>query len=146
MRVKLRSKALKINEKYFVIAAHGLIKKGDKYLLTKRAQRNDYMPGFWDLPGGSIRFGEKAESALKREILEETDLKIKLEEIIFVYGHKSDESRHQFQLVYKCQYLEGEVKLNPEEHSEYRWASIGEMKGLKKIAFLNALFKELDSR
>jgi len=130
--------------KFFVVAVHGLIKKSGKYLVTKRASTNDYMPNFWDIPGGSIKFGEETPHALKREILEETGLKIKMGKIIFAYGFKSSESRHQFQLVYLCDYLSGDVKLNPKEHSDYRWATIAEIKKLKNIAFLKELLKEVD--
>jgi 8-oxo-dGTP pyrophosphatase MutT (NUDIX family) len=130
-------------KQYFKIAAHGLIKKGNKYLVTRRAKANDYMPGFWDIPGGTIEFGEKIVDALKREVLEETGLKIKPGKIQSVYGYLSGESRHQFQLVYACVYRSGEVKLNPEEHDKYLWATIPEISKLKKIAFLKNLLKEI---
>ena len=129
--------------KFFVVATHGLIKKSEKYLVTKRSTTNDYMPNFWDIPGGSIKFGEETFSALKREILEETGLEIKPGKITFAYGFKSNESRHQFQLVYLCDYLSGVVKLNPSEHSEYRWVTLREMKKLKNIAFLKELLEEV---
>lgn len=130
--------------KFFVVGIHGLIKKSGKYLVTKRASTNDYMPNFWDIPGGSIKFGEKIYHALKREVLEESGLKIKQGKIIFAYGYKSNEIRHQFQLVYLCDYLSGDVKLNPNEHSEYKWATIAEIKKLKNIAFLKKLLEEVD--
>lgn len=128
--------------KFFVIGIHGLIEKSGKYLVTKRASTNDYMPNFWDIPGGTIKFGEETFSALKREILEETGLKVKPGKIIFAYGHKSNESRHQFQLVYMCNYLFGEVKLNPNEHSDYNWATLDQIKKLKNITFLKELLKD----
>ena len=130
--------------KFIIVGVHALINKSGKYLVTKRASTNDYMPNFWDIPGGSIRFGEEISHALKREVLEESGLKIKQGKIIFVYGYKSNEMRHQFQLVYSCDYLSGVVKLNPDEHSEYRWATLGEMKKLKSITFLKELLVEVD--
>lgn len=36
------------------IAVHGLIKNGDKYLLVRRSMTEDFKPGEWDIPGGSI--------------------------------------------------------------------------------------------
>lgn len=129
--------------KYTKVAAHGLIKKDGKYLVTRRAKVNDYMPGLWDIPGGTIEFAEETVDALKREISEETGLKIKPGKIILAYGYLSDETRHQFQLVYECEYLSGEVKLNPEEHDEFRWIKTQDFSKIKKIAFLKELGKVL---
>ena len=124
------------------VAVHALIKKGDKYLFTKRSPKNDYMPNIWDIPGGTIEFGEELISALKREVKEEVNLKINPKKIIYAYGFVSNVNRHQFQLVYLCDYASGDVKLNSEEHSEYKWLKKAEFESLKKIAFLNNLIKE----
>lgn len=125
------------------IAVHGLIRNNNKYLITKRAQSNDYMPNFWDIPGGTIEFGEKIFSALKREIKEEAKIVVKPKKILTCYGYLANKTRHQFQIVYLCDYISGKVKLNPSEHSEFRWVKLAEMKNIKKIAFLNDLYKTL---
>ena len=128
---------------YVKVAAHGLIKKDDKYLVTKRPPNDDYMPNFWDTPGGTIDFGEKVFDALTREIREETNLTVKIGNIIFCHSHLSGEERHQFTLVYECEYIDGDIKLYPEEHSEFKWVTLEEMKSLPKIAFLEELLKSL---
>jgi len=122
------------------IATHGLIKKNGKYLLILRSPVNDYKPNEWDLPGGTIEFGEEPEKALIREISEETELKIKINKPIFIYSELQGE-RHQFWIVYKCEYASGEIKLNPEEHSEYKWLDLNEIDKLEKIIFVEELFK-----
>jgi ADP-ribose pyrophosphatase YjhB (NUDIX family) len=48
---------------------------GDKVLLLKR-KKNQKHPGKWDLPGGHIIAGEDWEPGAKREVEEETNLKI----------------------------------------------------------------------
>lgn len=101
------------------------------------------MPGYWDVPGGDIKFGEDVSKALSREFSEETRLKIKAEKIILAYGYLSGKHRHQFQLVYACRFVSGKIKLNPKDHSEFRWVTLKELKKLKKIAFLKALVKVL---
>lgn len=124
------------------VAAHALIQKDGKYLVTKRPENDDWMPNFWDTPGGTIDFGEKILDALVREVKEETDLNVKVGNVIFCYNHLSGE-RHQFELVYLCEYIGGDIKLDPQEHSEYKWVTLEELESLEKIEFLEALFKFL---
>ncbi len=124
------------------IAAHGFIKKGNKFLITLRSPVNDYKPGEWDLPGGTIEFGEGPEFALKREISEETKLKVEINKPLYVCSNTQG-ARHQFWIVYECKYKSGDVKLNPEEHSEFRWVDKKEMAKIKKIYFLNEFYKNI---
>lgn len=128
--------------KYTKVAVHGLIKKGDKFLVTRRALNDDYMPGYWDIPGGTIEFGEDLKDALEREVKEETGLKIKIGKVISACNYLSNHERHQFMITYECENVSGDPKLV--EHDEYRWTTLPEMKDLKKIAFLDQLFNELE--
>lgn len=123
------------------IAAHAFIKKGNKFLVTLRSSINDYKPGEWDLPGGTIEFGENPEFALKREITEETKLKVEIIKPLYICSNVQGE-RHQFWIVYECNYKKGEVKLNPEEHSEFKWITNKEMTKIKKIYFLDSFYKK----
>lgn len=129
---------------HFVInAAHGLIKKDDKYLVTLRASNKNYMPNLWDIPGGTVEFGEHSVDTLIREINEETKTKVIVRDLIFIYDFVSGEKRHQFQMVYTCDFVSGEIILNPREHQEYRWVTLEELEKLPKIAFLEELVKYL---
>lgn len=128
---------------YVNVAVHGLIKKDGKFLVTKRSITDGYMPGLWDLPGGSVEFGENNIDALCREIKEESGIKVKINSPIFIYDFMSGSERHQFQIVYECDFLEGEVILNPDDHDEFRWVDLNEMKKLQKIAFLENLYKDI---
>lgn len=129
--------------KYTKVAAHALIKKDDKYLVTHRAKTDDYMPGYWDVPGGTIEFGEGIIDALKRELQEEISMEVEIGNVISVCGYLSDESRHQFQLVYACRYIAGIPKLDADCHDEFRWVTLTKMAKLKKIKFLKQLYSEL---
>ena len=130
-------------QQYVKVSAHGLIKRDDKFLFTRRPLNDDYMPGLCDTPGGTIEFGEKANDALIREIQEETNLTIKPGKIIFCHDHLSNSERHQFTLVYECEYINCEVKLDPLEHDDFKWATLEELKDLPKISFLEELVKYL---
>ena len=56
------------------LGAYGLIIKNDKILLIKKV--GGPYDGKYDLPGGTIEFGETPEEALKRELFEEVGIKI----------------------------------------------------------------------
>jgi len=59
-----------------------IFEKG-KVLLSKRAGRP--FKNYWDVPGGFLEAGEHPEEGIKREIFEETGLKIKPMRIIGVF-------------------------------------------------------------
>jgi len=52
-----------------------LIQRGRRLLLARRAI--EPAKGMWDIPGGFIEGGESVEKAVKREVLEETALRLK---------------------------------------------------------------------
>jgi 8-oxo-dGTP diphosphatase len=51
-----------------------LIFADGEILLVERA--NEPLKGFWSLPGGLLELGEKLDSAIRREVLEETGLEV----------------------------------------------------------------------
>ena len=57
-----------------ILAVGGLIFKGEKALLVKRAKEPGR--GQWSIPGGAMRVGETLSQALAREMLEETNLAV----------------------------------------------------------------------
>ncbi len=89
----------------------------------------------WGIPGGKIKFGESAIAALRRELLEETNLKVKDIEFVLVQDciHSTEFYRdaHFVLLNYKCNVAgKTDVKLN-HEAQEFRWLKMAEAKKLK---------------
>ncbi len=84
----------------------------------------------WGIPGGKTKWGETSEEALRRELLEETGLKIKDIQFVLVQDciHSKEFYRdaHFVLLNYTCR-CEGEpsVTLN-DEAREFRWVTVGE--------------------
>jgi len=101
-----------------------------KILILRRA--NDQAgDGNWDIPGGAIEKGENQIDALKREVFEETGLKIdnihKLKTVLFKVPEKGINSEMN---LFKAETKNLDVKLKPAtwkgsngkaEHSEYKW-------------------------
>jgi phosphoglycolate phosphatase-like HAD superfamily hydrolase/ADP-ribose pyrophosphatase YjhB (NUDIX family) len=90
----------------------------------------------WGIPGGKIKYGETAQAALRREILEETNLKVSDIQFVLVQDciHSKEFYRdaHFVLLNYTCRCAgrKPEVKLN-EEGREFRWVKLAEIKKMK---------------
>ncbi len=56
----------------------------EEIVLVKR--QNEPFQGFWALPGGFVEYGETVETAVRREVVEETGLHITLTSLIGVYS------------------------------------------------------------
>ncbi|MDP6892001.1 MAG: HAD hydrolase-like protein [Verrucomicrobiota bacterium] len=89
--------------------------------------KTDKWSGKWGIPGGKIEYGEASESALRREIAEETNLTIS--NIKFVLSQDSIQSDEFFKpahfilLNYTCTTTEeSNIELN-EEAQEYCWTN-----------------------
>ena len=90
----------------------------------------------WGIPGGKIKWGETSEAALRREILEETGMKISGIKFVLVQdcirSKKFYRDAHFVLLNYTCRCAgkNPRVKLN-DEGREFRWIKIAEAKKLK---------------
>jgi phosphoglycolate phosphatase len=90
----------------------------------------------WGIPGGKIKWGETSEAALRREILEETALKISGIRFVLVQDciHSKEFYRdaHFVLLNYTCRCAgkNPKVTLN-EEGREYKWVTAVEARKLK---------------
>ncbi|MBI4099847.1 NUDIX hydrolase [Candidatus Microgenomates bacterium] len=127
-----------------VVAAHALILQPDqRFLVTRRALGDDYKPGEYDLPGGTVKLGEKTKAALQREVREETGLEVAIYQPIHVFDYMSGPHRHQFQITFKCGYKGGDVRLNASDHDDFFWGRPEDLISLPLIAFLNSLLNEV---
>lgn len=105
-----------------------VIKKGDKYLLTLRIDEHPEHHNLWQLPGGSMEFGETPEMTLHREVREELGVEVEIVKLIPKIDIKVRGKWQGIFISYLC-VMKNEsstIVLN-EEASEYRWFSPSEI-------------------
>jgi 8-oxo-dGTP diphosphatase len=109
-------------------AVRALIVKDNKLLVVGGDGDGD----FYCLPGGRIDFGEDLASAVKREVYEETGLKIEVGSAVFAYDFVL-ESRdfHVVNVVFCCKSLEGTLSADWKDQggpvSEARFVDLEEL-------------------
>jgi len=54
----------------------GIIYNSNNEIFIAKRKKNQFMPGYWELPGGKLEPNEDHISAIKRELLEETGIKV----------------------------------------------------------------------
>ena len=77
--------------------------------------------GLLIIPGGFINEGELPAQAAEREVLEETNVKVKALEIVSMRFTADD-----WYMAFRAEYISGEARINDEENSEVIWLDIEE--------------------
>lgn len=98
----------------------------DKVFLPKRAATKKFLPNIFELPGGHIDYGEEIVDGLKREINEEFGMDTQVGDPFYVFTYENPiKGSHSIEVIYFAKFLDpiDHVKLDPEDHSEYRWVA-----------------------
>lgn len=110
----------------------------DKILLVKRAKKDDEFPDTWSLPGGGPEINETIEEALKREIKEEINCDI-VNFLFFKSKYLIIKEDFHARALYFYGTVEGDIKLEESELSDYKWFDIN-----KDLLNLNFAFNQED--
>lgn len=102
-----------------VVAA--IIEKGDKILIAQRLKGE--FAGLWEFPGGKIEEGESPKQALIREIEEEFDTELNINDFLVTVEHQYD-SFYLIMDCFVCSIKFGELTLH--DHMAYKWIGINE--------------------
>jgi len=115
----------------------GLIQREDKILIQRRPETG-LLGGLWEFPGGKVESGEQGEAALRREILEETDLQVTIGDKVGTIQHAYTHFKITMTAWY-CESSQGIARTHAA--TENRWVTLDE---LKNFAFPKANNKILD--
>ena len=105
-----------------------VLDKDNRLLLLKRSDNK-----YWGPPGGAIELGETVEETARREVFEETGLKIVDSSLFKVFSGKEQYYRYPngdevyiVAIVYICKEFSGEIQLSS-EHTEWGWFALSEL-------------------
>ena len=115
-----------------VVGALILNKKGEILLVKSHKWKN-----LWGLPGGKLKYGESIASALKREVKEETGMKIKVVKMITlqeaIFSKEFHGKKHFIFIDYLCSTNSSKVRLDKRELQEYLWIKPNKALKLKNL-------------
>ncbi len=129
------------------VAVTGIIIKDGKFLITKRSENEKAFPGLWTFPGGKLELDDYSnrdadtsagqwyhicEDVLIREVMEETNLKIKNIKYLTNLSFIRPDNIPVFTISMYADYHNGDVKLN-EEAIDHKWITLEEAKNYDLI-------------
>jgi ADP-ribose pyrophosphatase YjhB (NUDIX family) len=112
------------------LSVDAVVEKNGKILLIRR-KKGPFANSF-SLPGGKVEPREKVEDALKREIFEETNLKIKPVEILGVYSDpKRDPKKHKVSITFVARLTGSKAKAKAKDDAKsIEWLEVIEKRSL----------------
>lgn len=117
---------------------------GALIFLEKNGERRylalHYPAGHWDFPKGGVERGESEEEAARREIMEETGLKVdsfipNFRKKIDYHYRRADGLSHKQVIFFLARANSDRVKIS-HEHSGYEWLRFDQ--AIKRLSFENA--------
>jgi 8-oxo-dGTP diphosphatase len=122
-----------------VVAA--LIRDGKRVFATARGYGN--YKGWWEFPGGKVEPGESPEDALVREIREELDSEISVDEYISTIEYEYPEF-HLSMRCYWCSLISGDLVLK--EAEDAKWLDVETIDSVKWLPADITLIDEIKKR
>lgn len=98
-----------------------LVREGSMLLCQRPAGK--HLAGCWEFPGGKVEEGETFEEALVREMVEELDCQVTVQQALPVVEHRYPEVAIRLR-PYQCALREGEPRAL--EHDEVEWFVLDE--------------------
>ncbi len=120
------------------VVVMGIVRKGDKILLTQRYEKEvEGAHMKWELPGGKLEFGETPEETVIREIKEETGYNIRVIDMIpltkmSVWDYP-DHKKHVLLLCFNCEIISGDINKKDKKINDIKWFNINDIDSMDTL-------------
>ena len=130
------------------IAAYGLVRDAGGRLLLARAAPSLTLRGRWFLPGGGVQHGENPPDSLRREIEEESGLKVSVGPLFEVLSDvrtiPDGTSLHTVRLVYQVVSWEGTLRPEADGTTDaVEWFTLDEVRTLPLARYVQHVVDRL---
>jgi len=113
-------------EKRFGLAVRAVIRDGQgRCLLLRRSGACTHFVGQWEWPGGKVDKGETFDAALRREVREETRLKVEPVGVVGAVGMEMEKVRVAV-LCLEARLLGGTLRLD-KDHDDSAWVPLADL-------------------
>ena len=118
----------------------------DKLLLLRRSASEKFKPRVWGPPCGKIQFRERLENAVRRELLEETGLKVNRIRSLVGYSmfpsKQGDDELHNVQINFVVEVVSPEpVKLDNSSEA-YKWIPISQCESIRLSRYARSTIRQ----
>ena len=124
-----------------------IINEKQQILIVKRSDADDFLPGYWVLPGGGLDYGETPDAGIRRELFEESGIHIsKAKPFVvtsFVSYENTPREKQYVEVFYLCEYDQVQEVQISFEHSDYRWVKATEVDELYMTDYIKDIIKQL---
>ena len=133
-------------DRYYTPVVVGLICQNGKVLIGLRPKENltkhhQPMPGYWELPGGKLEWGEHPEEALKRELKEELNITAEIDNLKIAHNYAYSSSHAVLLLFYKVISWRGEIKNL--YHTDLQWVEPSQLQNYKLLPANESILPQL---
>ena len=113
-----------------------LLRQDGKVLLGLRPE-SSYLGGFWEFPGGKVKWGEGLKEALVREVKEEINITVQVGSLRLGHCHTIKEDHRLLLLFYDIVSWQGQVKNL--YHTQLEWVKPFQLERYSEMLPINQL-------
>ena len=122
-----------LENKLHKIAVSSFIVKNGKLLILKRDESEEFLPGYWEVPGGSVEVGENIAEAVVREAKEEAGIDVIAGRLFAHFEFLDRHNQSKVNMNFLCTQNNTAQEVNPEagEMNKAAWVEMDELEKYK---------------